>query len=311
MQYKLTKNYSLPQLIYKIAGIIVLVAVVYIGYQIDKVPLSSFFILIVLFGRILPQFIAVNNYLNNIFSYIASVRLVLDLDEQLQDSDFPAKSQGKEVPLRKEIRIDNISFKYSDSEQLLDDFSATIPAGKLTGIIGSSGIGKTTLIDLIAGLQKPDKGQISIDDKPLDSNNIPHWKSSIGYLPQDAFFIDGSIRENLVWDRQDPIQDEEIWSVLERVNARHLVDRQKEGLETFITNYQYSFSGGERQRLALARVMLRKPQILILDEATSSLDPENEALIMRVIEEVKKNTTVIFVTHRESVLPWFDSIVEL
>ncbi len=310
LQYKMTKNYSLPQLIYRIAGIFVLVAVVYIGYQIDKVPLASFFILIVLFGRILPQFVTVNSYLNNIFSYIPAVRLVLNLDEQFGDRDFPEKSKGEKVALEKNIRIENLDFSYSGSEQLFTSFSATIPAHKITGIIGQSGIGKTTLIDLVAGLQKPDKGQIRIDDKILDDKSSSQWKSSIGYLPQDAFFIDGSMRENLVWDRSDPIIDEEICSVLDMVNARHLVDRQKDGLDTIITNYQFSFSGGERQRLALARVMLRKPQILILDEATSSLDSENERVVMELLVGLKESTTIVLVTHRESVIPWCDHIVE-
>ncbi len=299
LQYKLAKNYSLPQLIYKVAAIFVLVAVVYLGYRIDRMPLTSFFILIALFGRILPSFISVNSYLNQIFSYIPAVRLVLSIDEQFSDRDFPSKSTGKEMLLEDKIRIKDVYFKYPDGEELLENFSAVIPARKLSCIIGESGIGKTTLIDLIAGLQVPNSGSISVDDKKLSKKNLPHWKSSIGYLPQDAFFIDGTIRENLVWDRQDPISDEEIWAVLEKVNIKNIVACQKDGLDTHITNYQYCFSGGERQRMALARVLLRKPQILILDEATSSLDPENERHIMELLVGLKASATILLVTHRE------------
>ena len=105
---------------------------------------------------------------------------------------------------------------------------------------------------------------------------MPKWRTGIGYLPQDSFFIDGSLRENLVWDCRRDISDNEIKDVLKQVNALQLVNRHKNGLDEEIVNYPFHFSGGERQRLALARVLLRQPQILLLDEATSSLDIENE-----------------------------------
>ncbi len=311
LQYKLKKNYTLPQLIYRMVGIIVLVAVVYLGYQIDKVPLSSFFILIILFGRILPQFVNVNNFLNNIFSNIASVRLVINLDEQFVKRNFPTTDPKKDVILKKEITIRNMHFAYPDGEKLFSDFNETIPARKLTGIIGQSGIGKTTLIDLVAGLQKPDNGQIFVDDICLDDKLLSQWKKSIGYLPQDPFFIDGTIHENLVWDSDEHVTNDQIWEVLRLVNAESLIKKQTNKLDTIIANYQYYFSGGERQRLALARVLLRKPQLLILDEATSSLDPENEKLIMEVLQSLKEKTTILFVSHRTSILPYFDKTLQV
>lgn len=311
MEYKLQKNYAIPQLLYKIAGVIILVALVYVGYKIDHVPLGSFFILIVLFGRIFPQFVSVNNDLNQIFANVASVKLVLKLDEQFEKRTFSNKKENKKISVNDKIQIKNLSFSYPESEALFSDFNAEIPAKKLTGIIGESGLGKTTLIDLIAGLQKPISGQILIDNLALDEKIYPLWKSSIGYLPQDAFFIDGTIKENLVWDTGDEISEKEIWSVLKKVNADKLVKKQTNQLDTVIVNHQYYFSGGERQRLALARVLLRKPQILILDEATSSLDSENEKLIMEVLVGLKNRVTILFVTHRKSVLPWFDKVIEI
>ena len=311
MEYKLQKNYAIPQLLYKIAGVIILVALVYVGYKIDHVPLGSFFILIVLFGRIFPQFVSVNNDLNQIFANVASVKLVLKLDEQFEKRTFSNKKENKKISVNDKIQIKNLSFIYPESEALFSDFNAEIPAKKLTGIIGESGLGKTTLIDLFAGLQKPISGQILIDNLALDEKIYPLWKSSIGYLPQDAFFIDGTIKENLVWDTGDEISEKEIWSVLKKVNADKLVKKQTNQLDTVIVNHQYYFSGGERQRLALARVLLRKPQILILDEATSSLDSENEKLIMEVLVGLKNRVTILFVTHRKSVLPWFDKVIEI
>ena len=162
--------------------------------------------------------------------------------------------------------------------------------------------GRQRLLDLIAGLQKPDAGIILIDGNPLNDDLMHGWKAELGYLPQDSFFIDGTLRENLVWDSGSGITDEEILDVLGQVNATHLVKRFRKGLDAFIVNYPFTFSGGECQRLALARVLLRKPSLLLLDEATSSLDAENETVIMEVIAKLKGKITIVFVTHRESLL---------
>lgn len=311
LEFRMQKNWSLPQLIYRISGIIVLVFIVYIGYHTGRVPLTSFFILILLFSRIFPQFVSMNTDVNMILSNVASVKMVMELDEDLPDNDFNKMPEGNAIDSLKEIKLEDIHFAYADGDTLFKEFSAIIPAKSITGIIGESGIGKTTLIDIIAGLQKPDKGKIFINGRELDDNMLPGWKAGIGYLPQDSFFIDGTIRENLVWDSNNDINDAEIWDVLELVNADHLAQRFENGLDTFIVNYLFSFSGGECQRLALARVLLRRPRLLLLDEATSSLDIENEALIMEVIKQLKKKMTVVFVTHRSSLLSYFDKVIKL
>jgi len=311
LEFRMQKNYSLPKLIYRIAGIIVLVVVVYFGYHSGHIPVTSFFVLIVLFSRIFPQFVDMNTDVNMIIASVASVKLVMTLDEEFSDTDFGKKPSGRAIEPVKEIRLENVQFSYGEGESLFDRLSDTIPARSITGIIGESGIGKTTLIDLIAGLQKPDTGAIFIDGRMLDDDMLPDWKAGIGYLPQDPFFIDGTMRENLIWDSNGDITDEEIWKVLEQVNACHLVERFEKGLDAFIVNYQFSFSGGECQRLALARVLLRHPSLLLLDEATSSLDTENENQIMDVIRKLSATVTVIFVTHKSTLLTRFDKVIRL
>ncbi|HUX95296.1 MAG TPA: ABC transporter ATP-binding protein [Bacteroidales bacterium] len=311
IEYNIQKNYNLPQLIYRIAGILVLVTVIYAGYRTGDVPLAAFFILILLFAKIFPHFIAINNDVSMLFSYLPSVKLVFKLDDEFPDSRFMKRPVGDSLSFKKEIELKNISFSYSGGEHLFKNLNITIPANKITGITGVSGIGKTTLIDIISGLQKPVSGNIFIDGQILDEHMIPSWKSAIGYLPQDPFFIDGTIRENLVWDSNSIVSDIDIMKVLESVNAEHLVNRFKEGLDAFIVNYTSCFSGGECQRLALARVLIRQPGILLLDEATSSLDSDNEAIIMDVIEKISARVTVIFVTHRLSLIPYFNKIIKL
>jgi ATP-binding cassette subfamily C protein len=218
---------------------------------------------------------------------------------------------GGGTELKEGIRLERVSFSYPDGERLFDNFSTFIRANAITGIVGQSGRGKTTLIDLIAGLQKPSAGHIMIDGRELGEEHLPSKKAGLGYLPQDPFFIDGTLRENLVWDSGGNISDEEIMAVLEQVNAIHLVKRFRKGLDAFIVNYPFTFSGGECQRLALARVLLRRPSVLLLDEATSSLDAENEAIIMEVLAKLKERITIVFVTHRESVKKWVDFTIEV
>ncbi len=311
MEYRIQRNWSLPQLIQRLAGLLVLVGVVWFGYRSGAVPMASFVILILLFSRIFPQFIALNTDINMIVSNVASVKLVMQLDDDLPDPHERVKKDHTATALQREIRMENVSFSYPDGEKLFDGFNAVIKAYSITGIVGPSGRGKTTLIDMLAGLQKPGAGRIVIDGKRLDDDFLPGWKAGLGYLPQDPFFIDGTLRENLVWDSGGGVSDDEIQDVLEQVNAMHLVRRFRKGLDAFIVNYPYSFSGGECQRLALARVLLRRPSVLLLDEATSSLDRENEAVIMDVLRRLKEKVTIVFVTHRESVSGWFDTTISL
>jgi ATP-binding cassette subfamily C protein len=311
LEYRMQKNHAIPNLIYRVSGILVLVVVVYVGYHFNLIPLTSFFILIILFSRIYPQFTSINMDLSMIISNFASVKLVMQLDKDFPEPEMHSYEKREPIPLLKEIAIKNINFSFPAGGGLFQNFSETIPAFKLIGIIGESGRGKTTFLDLIAGLQLPESGTISVDGQILDRKIFPRWRTGIGYLPQDSFFIDGSLRDNLVWDSDRNITDIEIENVLKQVNALQLVRRFKKGLDEEIVNYSFHFSGGERQRLALARVLLRRPQVLLLDEATSSLDTENEKQIMELLVGLKTKVSIIFVTHRTSVLPYFDKIIQL
>lgn len=311
IEYKMQKNHALPQLIYRVASVFMLVLIVYVGHRAGNVPLASFFILILLFSRIFPQLITLNTDVNFVISTIPSVEMVMKLDAEFSDIAIATSRSKQSFPVNKEIFIQNIAFRFPGGNTIFDQFTARIPAKQITGIIGESGRGKTTLIDIIAGLQKTQAGSVFVDGKLLDDELLPVWKRSIGYLPQDSFFIEGTPRENLVWDSTQYIDDNRIWEVLMAVNAMHLIKRLDGGLDEHVVNYHYTFSGGERQRLALARVLLREPSLLLLDEATSSLDADNEEQIMRVITSLKKQVTILFVTHNTTLKPFFDNIIQL
>lgn len=310
-QYKQIKNRAIPQFLFSTAGVISLIFVVYTAHNIAHLPLTSLFILILLFGRIFPQFTGINSDLNNLVSNVSSVKMVLTLDHEIPEREFENTKKEGQITFEKKLEIQNLSFGYDANQPLFSNYSVAFPAHQITGIVGQSGRGKTTLIDIIAGLQKVSNSVLQVDGLPLDEKNLPVWRSQLGYLPQDSFFIDGTIRENLIWDTEQIPTDEQVFEVLKQVNALHLITEQKQGLDTVIVNYQFHFSGGERQRLALARVLLRKPKLLLLDEATSALDPENELQIMDCLIRLKDKVTIIFVTHRESLKPFFDKIVDL
>jgi ATP-binding cassette, subfamily C, bacterial len=310
-QNKQIRNRTVPQFIFSLVGILILILVVYLSYSIVHLPLSTLFVLILLFARIFPQFSGINSDLNMLVSNQASVRMVLEMDREMEDHDIESDAYPTVIEIRDQIEIRNLRFAYQAENPLFKNFSAAIPAKKITGIIGRSGSGKTTLLDIISGLQQPETIAVFVDGKPLTKEKRNAWKHALGYLPQDSFFIDGTLRENLIWDASVTPSDEEIIQVLSTVKANHLITMQPDGLDTYIANYQYHFSGGERQRLALARVLLRKPQLLLLDESTSALDIDTERSIMDCLENLKKELTIIFVTHRNYLSDYFDYKIEL
>ena len=310
-QYKQLKNRVVPQLLFALAGVVSLVVVVYLAFSVAKLPLPTLFVMILLFARIFPQLSGINNDSNMLVSNVESVRMVLEMDREIEERPFKVPDVEESIAFHNQLEISNLYFGYDQAMPLFTNFSQAIPARKMTGIIGKSGCGKTTLIDLIAGLQKAEQGTISVDGVVLTPDLLPGWRSGLGYLPQDPFFIDGTIRENLIWDSGKELSDEQIYQVLEQVNGAQLVSAQQHGLDTILANYQYHFSGGERQRLALARVLIRKPKLLLLDEATSALDPANEAQIMDCLVRLKREITIVFVSHRQNLRPYFDKIIDL
>ena len=310
-QNKQVKNKAVSNLLFSLSGVLSLVMVVFFAYNEVHLPFALIFVLILLFSRIFPQFMSINGDINMLFSNVSSVKMVLKLDQELNESRMEEDKRIEEVEYANQLEIKGLNFAYPSKAPLFTDFSVIIPAKKITGIIGKSGCGKTTLIDIIAGLQKISNGVIEVDGTALTEEKLYSWRSGLGYLPQDSFFIDGTIRENLVWDSKQVLSDEDIMDALKLVNADHLVMEQQKGLDTSIANYQYHFSGGERQRLALARVMLRKPQLLLLDEATSALDYENESQIMACLVNLKKEVSILFITHHYNLADYFDVIIDL
>ncbi len=187
--------------------------------------------------------------------------------------------------------------------------SFTIAAGEMIGICGASGSGKTSLLDLAAGLLVPQSGTIQIGNTSLDAHHLAAWQARIAYATQEPFLFFGSVRDNLLWG--GAATEDALWVALDRVGAGDLVKGLSDGLDTLVGERGAALSGGERQRLILARAMLRKPALLILDEASSSLDAPSEAAIIGAFRALDPRPAILFVTHRAESLMLCDRVLTM
>jgi len=219
-------------------------------------------------------------------------------------------------PLRwsKGIEFLGVSFAYETStSNVLQNIGFIIPKFKSLGIVGSTGSGKSTLVDLLMGLHRPSAGVISVDGKPLDDASIRSWQAGIGYVPQDIFLIDDTIKRNIALGVPDAeIDKTRLLAVAEAACIRDFVEKDLPlGFDTMVGERGVRLSGGQRQRIALARALYPQPELLILDEATSALDNQTEAEVVRAINSLHGKITMVVVAHRLSTIERCDSVLEL
>jgi ABC-type multidrug transport system fused ATPase/permease subunit len=205
------------------------------------------------------------------------------------------------------IRLQDVTFKYPGRENALERVNLFIPKGSFTAFVGESGSGKTTTADLILRILGPDSGAIYVDSTPIEDLEVSSFLDRVGYVPQEAFLFNASIRDNLAWAAPEA-SDDQIWEALRLANVGQFVQSLPEQIETMVGDRGVALSGGQRQRIALARALLKKPDILILDEATSALDSESERLIMQSIELIAPFTTIIVIAHRLSTISRADLV---
>jgi ATP-binding cassette subfamily C protein len=194
---------------------------------------------------------------------------------------------------------------------LLDDVSLQFQAQEMVAIIGPSGAGKSTLADVLAGLLRPDSGSIVVDGRSLHDDQIPSWRLAVGYVPQSAALLHDTIARNLNWVLAKPAPALELERALRCAQILHLKSEFRDGLNTMVDRRDGALSGGERQRLAIARELLRQPKLLILDEATNSLDVEIESIILDNLRKYYPSMTVLLITHRSVALTKPDRVFEM
>lgn len=224
-------------------------------------------------------------------------------------ADKPDKADAVDAPaMVKEIRFDRVDFEYRAGRPVVRDFSVTVPGGSVVALVGRSGAGKTTVTDLVARFHDPTSGRIVLNGTDLRDFRLRTYRDLLAIVQQDVFLFDGSVRDNIAYARHHAT-DAEIEDAARRANAHEFIERLPDGYDTFVGERGVKLSGGQQQRLAIARAILARPQILILDEATSNLDTESEQLIQSSMASLLAERTTFVIAHRLSTIRRADVIL--
>ena len=269
-------------------------------------PVVDIIPVIALFGvaivRLMPAIQIMAEKLANLRYNIVSVNpiyddltILKDFGKQLRDD----RGQGKRIELTESIAIKDLHYHYPESEeQALNGVSLDIPRGRAVAFVGPSGAGKTTIVDVLLGLLEPKKGGIQVDGKNI-FDSISAWQLNIGYIPQFIYLSDDSLRRNIAFGLPDKdIEEDRIQRAVELAQLNDLVNRLPGGLDAVIGERGTRLSGGQRQRIGIARALYHDPQVLVMDEATSALDNITEQHIIRAIDALKGDRTIIMIAHR-------------
>jgi ATP-binding cassette, subfamily B, bacterial PglK len=219
----------------------------------------------------------------------------------------------KPISFTKEIKINNLNFRYTEnSPWILNNINISLKKGTRIGFMGVTGSGKSTLLDIIMGLLSPTDGGLSIDQKLLNSKNRRAWQAHIAHVPQNIYLSDGTIKENIAFGiEKELIDHQRVKKAAQQAQIAELIEQWEDGYQTFVGERGVRLSGGQRQRIGIARALYKQADVLILDEATSALDNETEQKVMRAIEELGKEITVLIIAHRLTTLKGCDKIVKL
>ena len=301
------QTYADVKLLFDVGTVIVLAIMVIVLLEVIKLPTASLFLLIYLFIMMIPQFSTIQNSYQYFITMLPAYNNVVMLKEQCLENT-EVKALGEKVELKNSVEFKNVWFSYRGDEHFsIKDLNLKIRVSKTTAIVGLSGAGKSTVADLVMGLIQPNEGEITVDDIPISKNFQGYWNDQIGYVAQETFLFNETIRFNLLL-AQPKADEKEIINALNLASAYEFVFRLPEGLDTNIGDRGVKLSGGERQRVALARALLRKPSLLILDEATSNLDTKNEKKILKAIDDLHGNITILIIAHRLSTIENADYI---
>ena len=259
----------------------------------------------------LPSINKILMSLQNIRTHFPAVN-VLNQELNLEKVTEYNQIYENDVKFNNTIELKNINFKYSPERKFeFQNFNLTINKNQMIGLIGISGSGKSTLVDLLVGLLKPDDGEVKVDNESIKSN-LRSWRSKIGYVSQSTYLMDESLENNIAYNlNSDAIDSKRINEVIELAELNELVTNLPNSTKTIVGERGSQLSGGQIQRIGIARALYRNPDILILDEATSSLDINTESKIINTIKKFKGKKTIIIISHRQSSVVHCDKIYEI
>ncbi len=230
---------------------------------------------------------------------------------------FQQEKEGEENDRTLELKntqgyfsFQKVNFSYEEGKEVLHDINFEMPSGSVTALVGSSGSGKSTIASLTATFLQPSSGEILLDDQPLAQIKLSAYRDHLGLVLQEDFLFEGTIKENILFAKPEA-QAHEVENAIKSAYVNEFTDRFEEGLDTLIGERGVKLSGGQRQRIAIARALLADPKILILDEATSNLDTESEAMIQESLAHLMKGRTTLVIAHRLSTIQKADQILVL
>ena len=290
-------------------SLIFICAIFYFTYHSTNFNFAALVAIVYLIEKIFTYIQQVQNNLHTINEYVPHLRSVLNYAKKAKDYEEMDWGEKKFI-FNKQLQFNHVSFAYNDDKQILTDINFNVAKGELIGLIGPSGVGKTTLVDLILRLLTPTQGQILLDQQNIKDITLKDWRQKIGYVSQDIFLINDTIENNIRF-YNETLTKNEIIKVAKMANIYEQIISLPDKFKTIIGERGIMLSVGQRQRIVIARILARQPELLILDEATSALDNESEIKIQEVIKKLKGKITVLAVAHRLSTVIDSDRLIVL
>ncbi|MCK4778305.1 MAG: ABC transporter ATP-binding protein, partial [Actinomycetia bacterium] len=289
-------NQALLKVIFEVLIIGVLCIGIYSAIIYLKMTMSRLVVFLFIFYRLSPRISNLQQFRHQLLlnlPALESIEKFCEKAKKMEEKRGGISFKG----LSDKISMRGVYFYYNPEEYVIEDLNIEIPKKKTIAIVGGSGAGKSTVVDLIMGLLKPVKGEILVDGKHLSEYDLKSWRRKIGYLTQDTILFHDTVKANIAWFYPEAT-GEEIKEAAKIAFADEFIEQFNKDYDTIVGDRGVRLSGGQKQRIALARAIIRKPEILILDEATSALDAESEKKIQKAIQVLAESITVIIVTHR-------------
>lgn len=299
------------QVIYEPVMILMMSIGLYVMISHTNMAINEIILLAFIFHRLMNYAnLSQNNYQNTIQNENAVREFLQQIDDaQAQAEHIESGARAQNIHLNDKIKVDGITLSYGDNV-VLQDFSCDIEAHKINVLFGPSGSGKSSLVDSITAMNQVDSGSIYIDSTELKTVDIKTWRSKIGYVPQETILFHDSIKNNITFGC-DEYSDDDVLSALDQCDLIDFVNTLPLGLDNSVGERGTALSGGQRQRIALARALIRKPELIIMDEATTGLDKKSEDVIINTIKALRDDVTIVIISHDDNIRAIADNVIQM